>query len=213
MYVMEVPQDVFLGLQAPGKTQATVANSLMTAAAVDPEPISKCILAIAGSLAKIFGFGPSPWNVVDTSVIEAGQIALNQLWYLVSGEAINGVQHTTTPGQAGKEGVAIFTQSKYPNVPKGAAGDPSVDIDQAIAAADKIVADALSMVHREESRSNPFFTGGGNKIPALLRKMKTAREAAAATAAAQTSATVSSAASALPWVAAGLLAIKFFAGG
>ncbi len=138
--------------------------------------------------------------------------ACAQIWFLVSGECLYGVTDPNQPETM--QVVRDYTKekpplpfkqyatwssypppSKYPDVPKGPLGDMSVDIDQAIAGSQQIVAQALASLggqpgvgysngdaqkHLQQSESNPFFTDPGGEIIALLQKVKAAREAAGA---------------------------------
>jgi hypothetical protein len=137
--------------------------------------ISKAALAIGSLLARFLHIGSDPRKVPDTQVTEATQIALNELWYHVSGEQL---PTNCTPGQCGNQHVAIFSSSAYPNVPNGPGGDPGVDIDQAIAAAQQILAAGVQRLLRPESASNPEFTS--NNVLALLKNVRNARARMAA---------------------------------
>lgn len=157
----------------------TVGSSLMTAAAV-AGPAAPFLLA-GGALIDVFSsiIGPDPRNVPDTQVIEAAQISLNQLWLAISGEQL---PINCVPGRCGAQRVNIFQSSAYPNVPKGAAGDLAIDINQAIAQANQVITQARSMLLKPASAQNPFFApGGGNNIVGLLQRMAAARAAQAGT--------------------------------
>lgn len=157
----------------------------VAAAAAGPSaPFVLAASAIASILAPLIGkIGPDPRNIPDSATIEAGQIALNRLWYDVSGEKL---PWECVPQQCGVQRVAIYTPSKYPSVPKGPGGDLSINIDAAIGQADAIVQQAAArLLNPERSGKDQFFQPGGrNNIPGLLRQMKTYRQKAAATAAA-----------------------------
>jgi len=152
-----------------GNRSGGTSSALETAAAVDPEPFSKAILAITGFVASFFGSDPR--KVPDTQVTEATQIALNNLWFQISGEQL---PSNCVPGQCGAQHVAIFQNSAYPNVPYGPLGNPAADIDVAINTAEQIINGAMARLQRPQSRNNPEFTA--NDILALLEKVKAARQ-------------------------------------
>ncbi len=143
------------------------------AAAGPAAPVVAAGVAIATAIAALASkFGPDPRNVPDTQNLESAQIALNKLWYEVSGEEL---PYNCTPGLCGKQGVMIFAVSQYPNVPYGAAGNPAVNIDNAIQQAEGIISYAYSLMQKPDSRNSPMFSGGGTRHVELLRKVKAAR--------------------------------------
>ena len=131
-----------------------VSSSLSTAAAMDPEPFSKAALAVAALFTRILNFGYNPRKLNDTAITEAVKQALNQLWYQLTGEAINGVHRTTEPGQYGKAGIALFAESAYPDVPYPAG---RVDPAEIIAQVQQIIAQGRSNLLRSESAAGYDF--------------------------------------------------------
>ena len=168
-----------MGVTGKQATQSAASTAAMIAPATGPAaPFVLAAAGIVSLFSAIFG-GSDPRKVPDTQAVESAQIALNQLWYQVSGEKLNGIEHAVVPGESGRSGIPIFTTSKYPNVPYGPAGNPDVNIDQAIANARAIVQEAASRMQRKESLKNSFFTTNGSGRIALLEQVKAARDAAA----------------------------------
>ena len=172
-----------LGQVPAGKRAGSIVSTgLLTAAAVDPEPISKAILGIAGGVAslftKLFGFGYNPRKLADTAITEAMQVTMNQVWYALTGEALNGVTHTADPGQYGKMHFPLFTASQYPSVPKGPLGDMSLDVDSIIQQITDLAVQQRAQLKRPESYTD--FDANVNGRLALLNQVKQDRTQAAA---------------------------------
>ena len=106
------------------------------------------IASLVPVFAKLLNFGYNPRKLNDTAITEAVKQALNQLWYQLTGEAINGVQRTADPGQYGKAGIALFAGSAYPDVPYPAGRTDPAGI---IAQAQQIIAQGRSNLVRQES--------------------------------------------------------------
>ena len=148
--------NIGMGLTTP-QTKSIVSAGLFKAAAIDPEPISKAILAVAALFTQLFGFGYDPKKLNDTAITEAVKQGLNVLWYNLTGEALNGVRQTAEPGQYGKQGIALFTGSQYPNVPYPA-GPADVNlVYQVIAQAEQIIAQGRGSLVRRESNEGYDF--------------------------------------------------------
>ena len=137
-----------LGLEVQ-QFKSAISSSLMTAAAADPEPFSKVGLTIAALFTKIFGFGYDPKKLNDTAVTESVQIGLHSLWNDLTGDNL---PVNCTPGQCGKQHVAIFEGSNYPAVPYPA-GRPGMDVNQVIAATQQLIAQGRQQLVRPESVS------------------------------------------------------------
>lgn len=161
-----------MGIETPQVTSA-VSQGLFTAAAADPEPISKAILAVAAMFTKLFGFGYNPRKLNDTAVTEAVKQGLNVLWYNLTGEALNGVHRTAEPGQYGAQHIALFTGSQYPNVPYPAGPADAGLIQQVIQQAEQVVAQGRSNLVRQESFS--AYDLNANYMLELMRQVADAR--------------------------------------
>ena len=108
------------------------------------------IASLVPVFTKLLNFGYNPRKRNDTAITEAGKPARNQLWYQLTGEAINGVHRTAEPGQYGEAGIALFAGSAYPDVPYPAGRTDPADI---IAQAQQIIAQGRSNLVRQESFS------------------------------------------------------------
>mgnify|MGYP001612855128 FL=1 len=155
-----------VGMGITPQAKSTVSSSLMTAAELDPEPISKAVLAVAALFTKFFGFGYNPRKLADTAITEAVKGSLNSLWYNLTGEALDGVNRQAEPGQYGKQHIALFAGSAYPNVPYPA-GHPAADLNQIRQTADQIIAQGRSNLVRKES-----FEGYDNNANYMLALME-----------------------------------------
>lgn len=173
-------------------------------------PAAPFVAAGAG-LTELFSslfHGADPREAVDSAKIEAGGIAINKLINEITGENL---PTNCTPGQCGKQGVAIWSNSKWPNVPYGATGNPAINIDDAISQVQNLVAQIKSQMVLQQSLSNPFFSGPYGI--GLLEKIKAARAKASPVSTAANAITSSLYnGSLLPWalVGGGLLAAKMF---
>jgi hypothetical protein len=147
------------------QAKSAVSSALFTAAELDPEPISKAVLAVAALFSKFFGFGYNPRKLADTAITEAVKGSLNILWYNLTGEALDGVNRQAEPGQYGKERIALFAGSAYPNVPYPA-GHPAADLNQIRSTAEQIIAQGRSNLVRRES-----FEGYDNNASYMLGLM------------------------------------------
>lgn len=146
-----------------GQTAANAAGSAAGTAAIKLAPATgpaAPFVAAAGAVvslfSKILNFGYNPQKLNDTAITEAVKQALNQLWYQLTGEAINGVHRTAEPGQYGKAGIALFRESRYPDVPYPA-GAPGADPAQIIGQAQQIISQARSNLLRKESAAGYDF--------------------------------------------------------
>jgi hypothetical protein len=161
-----------MGLTTP-QTKSIVSAGLFKAAAIDPEPISKAILAVAALFTQLFGFGYDPKKLNDTAITEAVKQGLNVLWYNLTGEALNGVHRTAEPGQYGAQHIALFTGSQYPNVPYPAGPADGSLIQQVIAQAQDIIAQGRSKLVRRESSAGYEFNA--NYMLGLMQQVADAR--------------------------------------
>ena len=131
--------------------------------------------AVLPSISKLFKFGYDPQKLEDTAITEGAQVAMNRAWHALTGEALDGVNRTAQPGQYGDAGIAIFSPSAYPNVPKGPAGDPSVDVTGLIATVQQGLAQARSRLARPESSAG--FDANAKRMLGLMQRVKEARAA------------------------------------
>lgn len=203
-----------LGLTAnTGKTAGSaVATGLLTAAAVDPEPISKTILAAVGGLASLFtslfGFGYDANKLNDTAVTEGVQVALHQMWFNLTGEDLGGVNPTCTPGQCGSQHVNIFgVSTNYPNVPSGPAGYSQYDVNQIISAAQSLIAQGRSKLIRPQSDSG--YDANSSYMMGLFNQVAQARTAANPISTLFSSVSGSGIGTLLPWLLGGLAVYQF----
>lgn len=185
----------YLGL-GQSKAQSLVSSGLLQAAPFTGPAAP--FVAAAGIVGKVFGFGPSPWNVPDTIVTEQVQIEANKIWNVISGENL---PTQCDPGRCGKQKVFIFAASAYPNIPFGPRGNPAIDVDEAISAVQNLMAQGLAQLHRKESKKNPVFTNGASGLVARLEEMKRAR--LEATTRGSETATTTTPGSLLPWALVG----------
>ena len=215
-------------LAPPGAVQSGVATTVLKAAAADPEPISKAIIAVVGAFLKLFSFHGDPRDPLDSALVESGSASCYDIWLAVSGEALGGAGEPKSYKKTGTQqsfvNLATWSQrtSAYPNVPNGPLGDTTIDANQALAGCGEIIAQAQSGLadpgsdHYNKSLQNPFFTTGGLGQPGeigpipLLQKVLAAREAAVSEA--STSMPSKSAASLLPIAVVGLLLYAYSAG-
>lgn len=188
------------------------------AAAPAAGPLAPLVIAASflPSIAKLFKFGYDPQKLGDTAITEGAQVAMNQAWYSLTGEALNGVNRTAQPGSYGDAGIAIFSPSAYPNVPKGPTGDPSVDVDGLIATVQQGLAQARSRLIRPESAAG--FDANAKRILGLMQRVKEARaqlgpieraRAAAEGVIPRTPEGALDVRKLLPWALGGLLLYKF----
>ena len=195
------------GMGLAPQTKSLISSALFKAAAADPEPISKVILTIAALFTKLFGFGYNPQKLNDTAITEAVKQGLNVLWYNLTGEALNGVKQTAEPGQYGKQHVALFTPSAYPNVPYPAGPADLSLINQVIDQANQIIAQGRSNLIRQES-----FEGYDLNANYMLRLMEQVGEARAQEGPLDsllTPGAASSVMSLLPWLIGGYALYEF----
>ena len=153
-------------------TKGGIETGLMTAAAVDPEPISKAILGIVAAITSLFSFGYNPQKLNDTAVTENVQIALHKIWYQLTGEDLG---MNCTPGQCGAQHVAIFTTSQYPNVPDGPSGNPAADINVVIQSAQQIIGQGRGALVRSQSVAD--YDANTNYMLGLFNDVASARAA------------------------------------
>lgn len=117
---------------------------------VEPVTITLAVLAVVNLFSKLLNFGYNPQKLNDTAITEAVKQAMNVLWYNLTGEALNGVHQTATPGQYGAEHIALFSESRYPDVPYPA-GRPDIDPAEIIAATEQVIAQGRANLVRSES--------------------------------------------------------------
>ena len=182
--------------------------------------IAAGVLGIVTLFKSLFK-GPSPYDAIDSGNVESGVAAAYDIWLVVSGEALAGAgdpkSWKTTGTSKSYVNTATFSKrtSAYPDVPNGPLGDQSVDIDQAIAGVQAIVAQVQGQLgepgsaHYKQSLSNPFFTNGGGGVIPLLQKVKAARAAAGVTD--STTSTIVSEVESNPWAVVAGLGILGFA--
>ena len=171
------PPGLGLTVQQAGNYGAAGGSTAASILALSPAtgPLAPFVAAGAGlaALASAIFKGANPQEGVDSSKIEAGGIAINKLINEITGENL---PTNCTPGQCGKQGVAIWSNSKWPDVPYGATGNPNINIDDAISQVQNLVAQIRSQMTLQQSLSNPFFSGP--YMIGLLNKIKAARAAA-----------------------------------
>lgn len=164
-------------VQAAGSTMLSI--SPMTGPAAPFVAAAGVIINLVGDF---FGGGCGRSCTQDTANTEAAQIGYNSVWYIVSGEDLGGVTGaagcTCTPGQCGKQHCAIFDPqgSAYPDVPGGALGYSSVDIDAAIAQLIQIYQAGRAKLVRSESFAD--YDANYQGALAKLQQVKAARDAA-----------------------------------
>lgn len=136
----------------PQQGVQTAGSGLMTAAPFTgpAAPFVAAAGALVSLFGKLFSFGYNPRKLNDTQITEAVQLSLHNLWYPLTGEDLGGVQNPCEPGKCGGH-TAIFTTSAYPNIPKGAAGDPNVDVNQLLQGAQSVIAQGRNALIRKES--------------------------------------------------------------
>jgi hypothetical protein len=221
-----------LGGSATKMATSTGTGVATTILAASPAtgPLAPFVGAIAGILAlfsKLLSWHGDPRDPVDASLVESGLASCYDIWLAVSGEAMAGAGEPKSYKQTGSQQSYVnlstwnIRTSAYPNVPNGPLGDPTIDIDMAIAGVQEIMGQIQNQLadpgstHYTTSMQNPFFTNGGGGVIPLLQKVKAAREAAAvAQASSPTSSLISSptAASLLPIAAGALLIYALSAG-
>jgi hypothetical protein len=186
-------QDAGLGLTTQeGQSLTMAAASVPIAAAAGPlAPAVMLAAAYAPTWSSpLKWFGPSPYNVPDTLVTQAAEVAVDQIYGAMSGENIP----NTGYGQV-KNAPQPITHTGYPNTPYGAAGNPNFDPDQAIADVQAIASQATAQLKLAASKKNTFYTNWVPHLVGIFRKMKAARAASgSATSAAGSPATVRSSA-------------------
>lgn len=140
------------------------------------------LVSLSGSIIGLFnGCGQSCDH--DTIIVEKFEAACHVLWYALTGEVLPGIpglSATTIPGQYGAQGINLFQNSAYPNVPwplGNAPGAPS--ISQAIAALNATYQDANSQLVRQQSVPN--LANNYHYFLNLLQNVSTAQAQAAAT--------------------------------
>lgn len=134
--------------------------------------------ALVGLISNIFKFGYDPQKLGDTALTEDVQAKMNQAWHVLTGEALNGVNRTAEAGKYGDAGIAIFSPSAYPDVPKGPAGDRSIDVDLVMTNMRAYANKARSGLQRSESIAG--FDANLNRMLGLMGRVKTARAQAGA---------------------------------
>lgn len=142
--------------------------------------------AIVGFLSNMFKFGYDPQKLGDTALTEDAQAKMNQAWHALTGEALNGVTRTAEPGKYGDAGIAIFSPSAYPNVPKGPAGDPAIPVDLLVTNMRAYLDKARSGLQRPESAAG--FDANAKRMLGLMQRVKEARAALGPIAAARAAA-------------------------
>lgn len=191
-----------LGATTPQVTGG-ISASLLTAATIDPEPISKAILAAVGALLSFFKFGYDPKKLNDTALTEALIIGFNQSWEALTGEHL---PYNCTPGKCGDQHVAIFTRSQWPNIPYPG-GVPGVDLDSYLSAFQQAIAEGRSKLLRSQSLAD--YDANANYILTLLNQVKQRQGEEAAAANPITALLPSgSISSLLPWLIGGFAVYK-----
>ena len=179
---------------------------VIAAAAAASGPAAPLVLAasalvsLAPLLIKMFKkYDPDKLN--DTGITEAFRIGANGLWNELTGDNL---PVNCDPGQCGKQHVAIFTASRWPDVPYPA-GRPGANIDQYIAAVANTIADARSRLIRPQSAAG--FQENADYFMTLLHQVKErqAQEAPLATAFAAPGGLMSL----LPWLIGGYAVYEF----
>lgn len=142
--------------------------------------------AIVGFLSNMFKFGYDPQKLGDTALTEDAQAKMNQAWHALTGEALNGVNRSAEAGKYGDAGIAIFSPSAYPNVPKGPAGDPAIDVDLLVTNMRAYLAKVRAGLKRPESAAG--FDANAKRMLGLMQRVKEARAALGPIAAARAAA-------------------------
>ena len=136
-------------------------------------PIVAAVAAIATAAALLIKFfkgrGYDPNKLQDTAITEAFRIGANGLWNDLTGDNL---PVNCTPGQCGAQNVAIFTASRFPDVPYPA-GRSGTDIEQYVAALQAAIADARSKLVRPESVAG--FDQNANYFLTLLAQVRQLR--------------------------------------
>jgi len=134
-------------------------------------PAAPIVGAIVGavmlgvSIYKFFSRG-DPRKVPDTQVVEAAQRSFNEIWFAVSGE-----RFTSLFAPEGS-----LSETNPDALPYGRTGNPDIDIDAALAAADATYRDAVAHLMRPESVEN--INGNYGPLLARLQAVKNARAGA-----------------------------------
>ena len=215
MYVIEVPQHGFLG----GSTQAVISSSLLTAAAADPEPISKAVLAISGLIAKIFHFGPSPYNVPAATAEQVFEAAADKLCAAAQDGMISVAEAVAGMQVLLEYGTQSISQLKLDGRGTAALANMTKVIQAEISAVQKVsskITKAIDVTAAAQYYPAPGASGWysesiaqANELVAQYLQALPARQSSLT----QLIPSDLSISSVLPWAAAGLLAFKLFAGG
>lgn len=165
-------------------------------------------MAIFGLIVQAFGYDPQKLH--DTAVVEAAEMSMHHIWYLLTGEVLPGIpglSPTTTPGDYGAQGINLFQESAYPKVPYPAGQIPAAIALQSL---QKTNAEAAQAMQRPESVPN--LEGNYNYFAGLIGKVQQAQDAAAAAAPGSIGDVVSGLASSLPgwWPLAGAGVLGLF---
>jgi len=198
---------LYIGATTP-QVKSAFSSGLMTAAELDPEPFSKAALAAVAVLLSFFKFGYDPKKLNDTALTEALIIGFNQAWEQITGEHL---PYNCTPGQCGKQHVAIFTRSQWPNVPNPG-GIPGVDFNGIIAAFSQAIEQGRAQLQRPQSAAD--YEANANYVMTLLQQaqQRAADDAAAASPVSALTDLFSGSGGAgklLPWVLGGLAVYQF----
>ena len=214
MYVIEVPQHV-LARQGRALGYAPVA----TAAAVDPEPISKAILAIGAVIAKIFGFGPSPYNVPAATAEQIFEAAADKLYAAAQDGMISVAEAVAGMRVLLQYGTQYITQLKLDGRGKPALANMTKVIQDEISAVQRVsskITKSIDVAAAAQYYPAPGASGWysesiaqANELVAQYLQALPARQSSLT----QLIPSEFSISSVLPWAAAGLLAFKLFAGG